>query len=112
MKIDQALTKYGAYISAFVLLIWTIKFVIFTVTMTLMMMQEGFTGALALFFSTFCSTVHRRNRIREFRRKDKPPRPYSKDYEESSFLSTPTTTFTAATNYNNPNIVQSRGGVM
>ena len=103
VKIDQALTKYGAYISAFVLLIWTIKFVIFTVTMTLMMMQEGVTGALALFFSTFCGTIHRRNRIREFSKKDKPPRPYSKDYEESSFLSTPTTTFTAATNYNNPN---------
>ena len=51
MKIDQALTKYGAYISAFVLLIWTIKFLVFTVTMTLMMMQEGVTGALALFFS-------------------------------------------------------------
>ena len=81
----------------------TAKITIFTVTMTLMMMQEGVTGALALFFSTFCGTIHRRNRIREFSKKDKPPRPYSKDYEESSFLSTPTTTFTAATNYNNPN---------
>ena len=30
VKIDQALTKYGTYISAFVLLIWTIKFFIFT----------------------------------------------------------------------------------
>ena len=102
MKIDQALTKYGAYISAFVLLIWSIKFIIFATTMALVIAQEGITGALALFFSTFCGAIHRKNRIREFRRKDKP-RPFSKDYEDSSFLSAPATTFTATTNYNEPN---------
>ena len=98
VKIDKVLTKYGAYISTFVLLIWSVKFLIFTVTMTLMITQEGITGALALFFSTFCGTIHRKNIIRESRRK---PRPYSKDYEEHSFISAPSMT-TTASNYNSP----------
>ena len=67
-----------------------------------MITQEGITGALALFFSTFCSTIHRKNIIRESRRR---PRPYSKDYEEHSFISAPSTTHTTTTNYNSPNWV-------
>ena len=98
-KIDKTINKYGAYISTFVLLIWSVKFLIFTVTMTLMIIQEGITGALTLFFSTFCGTIHRKNIIRESRRK---PRPYSKDYEEHSFISAPSMT-TTASNYNSPN---------
>ena len=99
VKIDKTINKYGAYISTFVLLIWSVKFIIFTVTMTLMITQEGITGALALFFSTFCGTIHRKNIIRESRRK---PRPYSKDYEEHSCISAPSMTPTAS-NYNSPN---------
>ena len=100
VKIDKIITKYGAYISTFVLLIWIVKFLIFTVTMTLMIIQEGITGALTLFFSTFCGTIHRKNIIRESRRN---PRPYSKDYEEHSFISAPSKTHTTTTKYNSPN---------
>ena len=101
-RIDQTLTKYGAYISAFVLIIWTIKSIIFMVTLTMMILQEGMTGAVALLFATCCGSVHRQHRIREIR-KNLKPRPFSKDYEETSFLSTPapTPTYAPAGNMSN-----------
>ena len=101
----KKINEYGIWISVLVLTIWTVKLLIFMVTFTILTIQEGATGGLALVLSSCCGAIHRRNNIRNYRRNVMTPKPVPliKDYEDTSFITqSPTPTYTQTGGYTVP----------
>ena len=81
-KIDEAIKLYSGYIGIIVILGWIFKLIIWISAFTTILLKEGTSAAIALFFSTICFSAHQMKKIsrRAKQNRTKIPTP---DYDEA-----------------------------